>query len=208
MKTLCKWAVALSMLFTIGSISSVYAQRFSATLNVGQLNWDRVDSEVADIDYEGSSSITLNARLFTKNHWAFRVGAGFDQLNYTVSGGRITTDYDAQRRDARGLVGIEKHFQLGRMIDIYPGVVVPIVITGKDLIDANLDNINNGNLRAGLGLVLGANLSLFKFLRVGVEFDATYDNVKTQVWESAETLSFAPMKGIQVNTAFTVGVAF
>lgn len=208
MKTIMKWTVATCMLFVLGSISTVYAQKFSATLNIGQLNWDRVDSEVADIDYEGSSSITLNARLFTKNKWAFRVGAGFDQLNYTVSGGRISTDYDAKRKDAKGLIGVEKHFQIGRSIDIYPGVVVPIVVTGTDLIDTNLDNIQNGNLRAGLGLVLGANLSLLKFLRVGVEFDATYDNVRTQVWESAESLSFAPMRGIQVNTAFTVGVAF
>ncbi len=208
MKSLVKSLSVVFMLVLIGTTSSVYGQRLSATLNVGQLNLDKVDSEVADIDYQGSSAVSLNLRLFTKNKWAFRFGAGVDRLNYTVTGGRIATDYEAKRKDAKGILGVEKHFQLGRAIDIYPGVFVPITITGTDLIDANLDNIRNGDLRAGLGVVLGGNISLLKILRLGVEFDATYDNFKNQVWESAETLSFAPIKGIQVNTSFTVGVAF
>ena len=196
------------LLLVCTQFSDVQAQRLSVTANVSEFTLDQLDSEVASIDYQGSTSMSVNLRYFTKNNWAFRVGAGLDNLNYEVGGG-IRTDYKAQRKDLKGIFGVEKHFPiLGGKVDIYPGAFVPLTIAGEDVIDANLNNIKNGDTRAGLGLVLGANLKLMKIFRVGVEFDATYDNFKNQVWESAEQLSFVPLKGINTQTTFTVGVAF
>jgi len=185
--------------------TSTYAQKLSVTANFGQFNIDRIQSETADIDYRGSTSLGINARIFTKNRWAYRFGVGLDRLNYEVGGG-ISTDYSARRNDLRGVVGIEKHFMLGNWIDIYPGAFVPIVVTGEDVIDANLENLNNGDVRAGLGVLLGANVGFLKIFRLGVEFDATFDNFKNQVYESVEQTSVVPLKGIKYNTTFTVGI--
>ena len=81
---------------------------------------------------------------------------------------------------------------LGNWIDLYPGVYVPITVTGEDVIDANLNNLRNGDTRAGMGVVLGANIGFLKILRGGVEFDATFDNFRITVYESVETTSVVP----------------
>ena len=194
----------LLMLF----VGNVYGQKVGVTANFSKFNVDKIQSETANIDYDGSTSLDLNLRIFTKNKWAFRVGAGLDRLNYTVEGAKIVTDYKAQRNDLRGEFGIEKHFMIGNFLDIYPGAYVPITITGEDVIDSNLANIKNGEMTAGLGMVLGANVGILKFLRLGVEFDAAFSDFKNGVWESAETLSVVPLKGIKTNTSFTVGIMF
>ncbi len=184
---------------------SLHAQKLSVTANFGQFNIDKIQSETADIDYRGSTSLGLNARIFTKNRWAYRLGIGLDKLNYEVGGG-ISTDYSARRNDLKGILGVEKHFMLGNWIDIYPGAFIPIVVTGEDVIDANLDNLNSDDVRAGLGVLIGANVGFLKIFRLGVEFDATFDNFKNQVYQSVEQTSVVPLKGIKYNTTFTVGV--
>ena len=136
------------------------------------------------------------------------MGAGLDQINYAVDGASINTNYDAVRTDLKGIFGIEKHFGLGESIDIYPGVYVPVIVTGDDKLGSNLDNITNGGVRSGLGVVLGANVKLLKIFRVGVEFDASYDDFSAGVRSGINELSFIPVKGINHRTAFTVGVAF
>lgn len=201
-----KTTIVLPILI-LAVFSTAFAQRVSITANISKFNIDKIEDEVADIDYAGSTSLTANLRLYTRNKWAFRVGAGLDNLNYSVNG-NLTTDYKAKRDDLKGIFGIEKHFVIGKWLDIYPGAFVPVVITGDDIIENNLDNIENGDLRAGLGVLLGGNVSVLKFLRLGVEFDATYDNFKNQVRQSAEELSFVPLKGIKPNATFTVGIAF
>lgn len=188
-------------------MNEAVAQRISATANISSFNINKSDSDVADINYSGSTSASVNLRYYTKNKWAFRVGAGIDDLKYDVGGG-ISTDYQGRRQDIKAVIGLEKHFKVA-MLDVYPGVYVPITKVGDDdIATANLPTIRNNNYHAGLGVLLGANIKMLKIMRVGVEVDATYNNFKTAVWESAESLSFAPMKGINLNTALTVGVAF
>ena len=70
------------------------------------------------------------------------------------------------------------------------------------------NNIVGGNVRPGLGVLLGANIRVLKIFRVGVEFDASYNNFREAVWESAQTRSFVPVRGLNHSTAFTVGIAF
>ena len=212
MKNLKKLLSSTFLLFALIGFTQVQAQRVSATVNLSSFNINEVAAPGTQIDYAGSTSISANLRYFTKNKWAYRVGAGLDNLNYTVGDG-VDTNYDAVRQDLKGIFGIEKHFGLGESIDIYPGVYVPIIVVGDDNIKNsffanNIDNITNGGVRSGLGVVLGANVKLLKILRVGVEFDASYDNFSNGVRNGFNEKSLVPVKGINHKTAFTLGVAF
>ena len=196
---------SLCLILLLGSVVAIQAQGVGVTANFSKFNINKIQSEVADIDYDGSTSMDLNLRIFTKKNWAWRIGAGVDNLQYSVGDG-ITTNYNARRKDLKGIIGLEKHFMLGNWIDIYPGVFVPIVVTGEDIIDSNIDNIKNGDMRAGMGVVLGANIGFLKILRIGVEFDATFDNFSNTVYESFEQTSVVPFKGMTRNTSITLGV--
>lgn len=189
------------------AMQPLQAQRVSLMANFSSFDVDRASNGLTEIDYTGSTTLTANLRIFSEKMWAVRVGAGVDNLNYRVSDG-VTTDYQARRQDIRGLLGLEKHFQIGDLLDIYPGAYVPIIVVGEDRIAANYDNIANGGIRSGLGVVLGANIRLFRILRVGVEFDASYDAFRETVWESVDQTSLVPFRGINHTTAFTVGLAF
>lgn len=203
-----KLSIILSLL-VVSMLASqdLMAQRVSLMANFSSFDIDQVSNGSTEIDYAGSTSLTANLRLFNDRHWAVRVGAGVDNLNYHVSDG-VTTDYQAQRQDLKGILGLEKHFQIGDFMDIYPGAYVPIIIVGEEKIQANYDNITNGGVRSGLGVVLGANIRLFRIMRVGVEFDASYDAFRQTVWESVDQTSLVPFSGINHTTAFTVGFAF
>ncbi len=196
----------LLIMLIMGFSAQLQAQRVSLTANVSSFNMDNVSSGNTMVDYGGSTTLGLNARYYTKNKWAWRAGVGVDNLEYTVGDG-VQTNYSARRQDLRGVIGFEKHFMLGAL-DIYPGAFVPIVVVGEDdILNANYQNIANGNMRTGLGLLFGANIKVLKILRVGVEFDATYDNFKTGVYESVNQASFIPIKGINHNVSFTLGIA-
>ncbi|MDX2283498.1 MAG: hypothetical protein NW241_05020 [Bacteroidia bacterium] len=202
-------ALILALLAML-STGILHAQRFSATANFSSFDINKIDDSGTTIDYAGSSSVGLNLRLFNQKRWALRVGAGVDNLSYTVGNG-VQTDYSARRQDLKGIFGVEKHFVIGNFLDLYPGAYVPLVVVGDDIVDvvnSNYQNIDNGTLRSGLGVVLGANVKLFKILRVGVEWDASYDNFKEGVWKGVQEMSFVPVRGINHTTAFTVGVAF
>ncbi|MDP5169154.1 MAG: hypothetical protein NWR72_02825 [Bacteroidia bacterium] len=193
-------------LMLVGFSTQSQAQKISLTANFSSFDLDRVSSGNTTIDYAGSSTVGLNLRYYTKKKWAIRAGAGIDNLQYTV-GNSLQTDYSARRQDITGVLGLEKHLMLGPL-DIYPGVFVPVVVVGDDnILDANYDNITNGNLRAGVGLLMGANIKFLKILRLGVEFDATYDNFKTGVYDGVSQASFVPVKGINHNVSFTLGIA-
>lgn len=197
----------LTLSFVLFGISSSQAQKLSLTANFSGFDIDRVNSGSTTLDYAGSTSLSANLRLYSQKKWALRAGVGVDNLQYTVGDG-ISTNYAARRQDLKGILGVEKHFVLANFIDIYPGVYIPIVVVGDDIINDNYANISNGNIRSGLGFVAGANIKLFKILRLGVEFDASYDNFKEGFWETVDTQSFAPIRGINHTTNFTLGVAF
>ena len=76
--------LSLPMLMILFSVVALQAQGLGLTANFCKFNIDRIQSEVADIDYAGSTSLVLNARIFTKKNWAWRIGAGVDNLSYTV----------------------------------------------------------------------------------------------------------------------------
>lgn len=199
--------ILIASLLILGlGLTNLQAQRISAMANVSSFDIDKVSSGSTEIDYRGSTSLSANLRLFTRNKWAFRFGAGVDNLNYTVNDG-IQTNYDARRQDLKGIFGIEKHFMLGPL-DIYPGAYIPVTVVGEEIIDDNLQSFQNGGVRSGLGVVLGANIRLLKIIRIGVEFDANYDNFQEAVGASVSDRSFVPIQGLNRTTALTVGFAF
>ncbi|MEM7657698.1 MAG: hypothetical protein AAF399_16320 [Bacteroidota bacterium] len=207
MKSFIKLSTVAFAIFLFAGVSSLQAQRFSAMANFSSFDVDRTNAGGTQIDYQGSTSISANLRFYTDKKWAIRLGAGVDNLNYTVGDG-INTNYSARRQDTKGILGLEKHFMIADFVDVYPGVYVPIIVVGDDIVSNNYQNISNGNIRSGLGVVLGANIKLLKILRVGVEFDASYDNFKEGFWESVDAKSFAPVRGINHTTNFVIGVAF
>ncbi|MCI4669074.1 MAG: hypothetical protein MRZ79_13145 [Bacteroidia bacterium] len=189
------------------SFMGLKAQRVALTFNVSSFNLDRISSAGTTIDYKGSTTLTGNLRILSKKKWALRLGAGVDNLQYTVSDG-VNTNYSAVRQDLKGILGVEKHFMIGNKLDLYPGLFIPVTVVGDNLIQENYDNIVGGSVRPGMGVLLGANIKVLKIFRVGVEFDASYDRFKEAVWESAQTRSFVPVAGLNHSTAFTIGVAF
>ncbi|GAB4411991.1 MAG: hypothetical protein OHK0039_17620 [Bacteroidia bacterium] len=201
--------ISALLLIAFWGMNTLHAQRLMITTNFSHFNIDKPTGVPGvDVNYTGVTDLTANVRLLSRDKWAIRVGAGVESLQYNVSGTDISTNYTARRQDIKGLLGLEKHFVIANSLDIYPGVYVPLIITGDDIINQNYDNIENGGLRAGLGVVLGANLKMFKILRIGVELDATYDNFQQAVWEGVDQKSFAPIKGMQYQPNFTLGLAF
>ena len=207
MKPFTKTLFLSLALLSITAFAPLQAQRISAMLNFSDFHINDLSNAGTQIDYAGSSSVGLNLRVLPNKKWAIRGGVGLDNLTYTVDGDGINTSYQAQRQDLKGVIGLERHFKLP-LVTVYPGIFVPVTVVGEDIVNDNLQNIQNGNVRAGFGVMLGANLRLLKIFRVGVEFDATYDNFRSGVWESVDQLSLVPFKGISHNTSFVVGVAF
>ncbi|MBK8444330.1 MAG: hypothetical protein IPL35_13335 [Sphingobacteriales bacterium] len=114
---------------------------FSLTGNISAFSIDKVqsDANVADVTYEGSSSVSLNLRLFNANHWALRFGVGADNVKFRVAD-QLNTDYDSERKDFIGIIGIEKHFPLSETVTLYPGFIVPLTLKGDESIKSNIDN--------------------------------------------------------------------
>ncbi|RMG69615.1 MAG: hypothetical protein D6722_09920 [Bacteroidetes bacterium] len=208
MKKILQTLSLLSLLVLGMGLQQAVAQRISLTGNLAQFQIADASQGSSNIAYNGVTDMTANLRLYSKNKWALRVGAGVENLRYRVSSTGLQTSYNAQRSDLKGLIGLEKHFVIANFLDVYPGMYVPVVITGIDeMLEANLDNIENGGVRSGLGVILGANIKLFKILRVGVEFDANYDNFKQAVWEGIDAQSVVPIRGMNYQTNFTLGIA-
>ncbi len=187
------------------------AQVVSLTANMytfGFENFD-VDTDDMDVSFDTKSNISGNLRLYTRKRWALRLGGGIDRFEYTVGGPSIGEQYDAQRRDVKGLVGLEKHFQLGSSLTFYPGVLIPITVVGDDdIVSSNLEDIQNGHTRAGLGLVLGANYALLNLLRVGFEVNYNYNNFQNDVWRNQNQLQSVNLSGMDFESALTIGIAF
>ncbi len=195
-------ALAASLFIGLGDL---HAQRLSITANINSFESNRVQGD--QLSFAGSTNLGVNLRWYTRSKFAIRVGAGLENLNYSVSDG-LSTDFDSKRQDLKGVVGLEWHPTIGDWLDIYPGLYMPLTITGDDVVAQNINQFSGGNFSAGLGAVIGANIRFLKILRVGVEFDAKYENFKSAAWESISSTSVAPLKRINYNTNLTVGVLF
>jgi len=205
---LLRFCLLLSLLGLLG-LQQVSAQTASLTLNVDAIHKDNLEPNISNssINFDGRVSGNLNVRIFTHSKWAFRFGAGVNDMRYTVSGRSLQSDYEAKRRDLSGIFGIEKHFKL-LFLDIYPGFYIPVTVVGDDIIQTNFEEIKNGNVKAGLSLVLGGSIRLLKFLRLGAEFNYNFDTFKAEVWDNGDNTEKFDAKNLNYNTAITLGIQF
>ncbi len=203
----------LTLIFSFFILTlSVDAQRIGANLNVQTFEINKAD-DVSNLNslknYDGNISFSGNLRFYTAKKWAYRIGAAWQNIEYTIDGG-LETDYKAKRNNYTAILGLEKHFNLA-IFDIYPGVYIPITYKGQDkLLDAPstylLDGISNGDFHAGLALMTGVNVKILKFLRVGAEFNLGYEQFKQEVIDQIG--DGIKVKNIGFSTDFVIGIAF
>lgn len=187
------------------------SKRFSVTLNYRLGNgYASLENDSDIYNYLEENAVSLNLRLFNIDHWAFRIGAGYRNIDYQINNEGLFVDYKGFRRDYTILLGLEKHFSLGNAFDIYPGIVVPISYMGEEEVDLDFaENIDNGAFTASVGVLLGANVRIFRILRVGVECTATYDEFKQKVLANIpNSTTDIQLRNIHYYTDFTVGLAF
>lgn len=196
---------AVLTMFAMG----LHAQRIGATLNISSFDVNKIqnsNANLSDVSIVGSTAATLNLRYFTKSKFAIRGGAGIENLSYTLNDG-LSTDFNVKRNDMKFLAGVEWHPLLSSFIDIYPGVYVPLTFIGQER--GGLETATGDNtFSSGLGGVLGANIRILKFLRVGVEFDTKYENFRSAAVDAINEGSASPLGRLNYNTSFTVGVTF
>ncbi len=196
---------AACMLFL--GMQQAQAQRLSATLNLNSLEKNDFSTTNGQFELDKSANVSLNLRYYTQSKIGFRAGVGVENLNYDVnSTAGVATDFQSKRKDLKGIFGVEWHPTLGKWMDIYPGMYVPITVVGKDLINSNIDNLSDGGFSAGLGAVLGVNIKVLKIFRAGVEFDAQYQNFKAATVDAVNNVSFQPYQRMNYTANFTFGI--
>lgn len=189
---------------------SLDAQKISATLNVQAFDINKTDADNANLkSYDGNVSFSGNLRFYTDKKWAYRIGAGWENIEYKINDG-LDTDYAAKRNNYTAIFGLEKHFNIA-MFDIYPGVYIPVTYKGSDkLIDGAathiFDGVSNGDFHAGLGFMTGVNLKILSFLRIGAEFNLGYEQFKQDVVDNFN--EGVKIKNIGFSTDFVIGIAF
>ncbi|MGB0839772.1 MAG: hypothetical protein ACPGXL_06505 [Chitinophagales bacterium] len=216
MKITCKFAqffLAIAFFTLVGS-STIFAQKVSLIANFNAFDNEQVTSaNGTNVSNTGETSFTGNLRLFSNRRWAFRAGVGVNELSYTLSEGGLNTNYDVVKESMTALVGVEKHFKIGRFSP-YLGANIPFTFDGTqtttDIAGNLIDQVESGDVRAGLSLVGGLNMRIFKILSIGVEFDAGFDHFKEQVVDHVleGNVSQVAFNNLERNTAFTIGITF
>jgi hypothetical protein len=194
----------LSLTLLICVAAGLSAQRVSLTLNANPVTSNKVSgSDASFINLEGSTNLGLNLRYYTDTKFAFRAGAGIENLRYSFADG-LATDLSTKRRDMKFLAGVEWHPTLGSFIDIYPGLYVSLTFIGNESTSTD----ESSPFAAGIGGVLGANIKLLKFLRLGVEYDAKFESFSSATADAISEGSFRPLGRINSNFNLTMGIAF
>lgn len=188
------------------------AQKISVIANFKALDSERVEGDNGtSVSYKGETSLSGNVRIFDKNLWALRVGVGVDNLKYEFADNNMNTNYEVVRQNLTGYLGLEKHFKVA-FLHPYAGVYVPITFNGedevKDIATDAKQQFDNGNIQAGFSILAGANVKLFRLLRLGLEFNAGFKHFKDEVIDNFSENSAIRFKNFDYNTEVTLGVAF
>lgn len=157
--------------------SNTFAQRIAVTTNFSVVSNNKVDGENVNIIDEQTKTASVNLRFFDQSLWAIRLGAGLKDLEYSFEDGSLNTDYEVTRESVFVNLGLEKHFRLP--LNPYLGVNVPITFHGDDTV--NSIEIDNSSVQTGFNVLAGANLQLFKILRVGFEFTTGFNSFNNEV---------------------------
>ncbi len=185
--------------------TDIFAQRIAVTSNFSVISNNKVDGENVNILDEKTTTASLNLRFFDQNLWAIRLGAGVKDLEYDFEDGSLNTNYNVTRESVFVNVGLEKHFRLP--LNPYLGVNVPITFNGDD--NVNSIEIDNSNVQAGFNVLAGANLSLFKILRLGFEFTTGFNSFNDEVLKNLGPgeASSIKLKNMDYRGEVTLGIA-
>jgi len=196
-----------------GNTQDSFAQRFSLDTHVKAFGIEKVQGiDSTQASYTGETSFSVNAKFYDKNLWAFRIGAGLDKLSYQI-GDSLDTNYDVLSDNITLYLGLEKHFGRGFLVP-YMGVYVPITYNGNNKVIDNLtDNVvdqwKSGDIKTGFSLLAGANLKLFKVLRLGAEFNLGFEQFKNEIISPLQDKNESvKLKNLEYNTEITIGFAF
>ena len=185
--------------------SDVLAQRVSLHTNIAVVSNDIVEGENVNILDQQSTTASLNLRFYDQSLWAIRLGAGVKDLQYEFEDGSLNTNYDVNRESFFVNLGLEKHFRLP--LNPYLGVNVPITFNGDD--EVNNDKIDNSSIQTGFNVLAGANISIFKILRVGFEFNTGFNSFNKEVLDNLGPgeMSSIKLKNMNYRGEVTLGVA-
>lgn len=173
LNNICVFAFILCFINT----TDVLAQRVSLTTNIAVVSNEMVEGENVNILDQKSTTASLNLRFYDQNLWAIRLGAGIKDLEYKFEDGTLNTNYDVNRESVFVNLGLEKHFRLP--LNPYLGVNVPITFNGDDKV--NSDKIDNSSIQTGFNVLAGANIAIFKVLRIGFEFNTGFNSFNKEV---------------------------
>lgn len=207
MKSVLFWTCCFALLVSL----SAQAQRASVHANFTAFSFEKVQNlnDTASVKYKGETSFSGNLRLYDKSKWAIRLGVGVNKMKYEISD-ETQTNFDAVRENLTAIIGLEKHFEIGPLIP-YVGVAVPLAFNSKDKfseIGSNLvEQVKNGSVKAGFGIVAGANIKLFRILRLGAEANVGWNKFKSEV-SQIQSLSDFNLNRFDSNIEVTIGVAF
>lgn len=201
------------------SVQTATAQKLGLNLNLQAFGGDKIeDSDSINVNFNNKSSLSANLRIYDKRKWAIRLGLGVSDLEYSILDSQgIQTNFDVARRNMTAYLGLEKHFDLPFIVP-YVGVFVPVTFNGDDKVSevinniatGTVDQVKNGSVAAGFSVLAGAQLKLFKILRVGAEFNVGFDNFKGEVVDNLFAGQSADIrfKNLDYNTEITLGLAF
>lgn len=191
----------------------VFAQSISLIANIKAFGIQKVEGASGTAtEYNGETSFSGNLRLFSKNHFALRLGIGLNNLEYSFADS-LNTNYSAVRESMIAYLGAEKHFGNG-FLTPYLGVYIPLTFNSKDKIKDIGGNLLNDltdgeKFKAGFSLLAGLNVKLLKVLRLGVEANVGFDSFKEEIFEPLlQDPSSIQFKNLDVALEATIGVAF
>ena len=210
--------ITICLCVSIFCTQNAAAQKIGLTGNIKVLGADKVESDSINVDFKNRSSVSVNLRLYDKKKWAFRLGLGVSDLEYSIlDGDGIQTNFDVARRNMTAYFGLEKHFDLP-LVTPYVGVFVPVTFNGDDevtevfnnLATGAVDQVKNGSVAAGFSVLAGAQVRLLKIFRVGAEFNVGFDQFKGEIVDNlfAGQAGDIRLKNLDYGTEITIGLAF
>lgn len=205
MKNFLNSICVLTFILCFVNTTDILAQRVSLTTNIAVVSNDKVEGENVNILDQNTTTASLNLRFYDQNLWAIRLGAGVKDLEYKFEDGNLNTDYDVNRESFFVNLGLEKHFRLP--LNPYLGVNVPVTFNGDDKVNNN--KIDNSSVQTGFNVLAGANISIFKIIRVGFEFNTGFNSFNEEVLKNLGPgeASSIRLKNMDYRGSVTVGVA-
>lgn len=200
--------------FFIINTNATQAQKISIMGNIRAFGIEKVvPNDQSSVNYKGTTAFNGNLRFYDKNKIAFRLGLGLNNLKYEFEDDTLKTNFEVARKSTVAIIGLEKHFGNNILIP-YLGIYVPFTFNSHDKIKEIggnfIDEIDNKSFYAGANVDIGLWLKLFKFIRIGAEFNVGVSQFKSEIIDNLVDgqSSKIKLKNLDYGGAFAIGLAF